>query len=426
MKEGTFMANKTSHVHAIMALVSLCIMYIVFTGVVFNTITLYMEPIITDYPDISRTQFMVTITLMGGLNAILTLAAFGPLVTKFGLRKCMAFGAIVIVIALVILANAQNLAMLYIGGVLFGIGITFESNGSTSIGVTTWFAKRSSTMIAICTTAGGVAGIIFAPVVGGWIAGVGWRMSFYIAAIITAVCSIVMIYLYKDSPAKVNETPMFSDAPGEAALAENAETPVAAVAETGPSFKGIWKTPQLYLLLVGYFITGVVMYSVMGNMAIFSADHGFDAVTQGTVLSVIFAATAIAMIPFGIIADKFGTKILLAICFVAIIAALAILMQAEIAGFMIYVAAALIGVAYVAVNVPVAISAREGLGTRDFAQKMPIVLGAMLAGVALGNPILQLFYDLGGSYTMGFIVYIVLAVVAAIFMFPGTKTAKGD
>ncbi|NTU90028.1 MAG: MFS transporter [Actinobacteria bacterium] len=395
-------------------------MYIIITGLVFNTITLYMEPMVGEL-GITRTEFMMTITILGIISAVLTLFAFGPVVGKVGLKATLLVSGLLIVVALLCFAIAQAAWMLYVGAVFFGIGITFLSVGTVSIGVNTWFAKRMSTMISICTTAGGVAGILFAPIVGGWVATLGWRSSLWVTIVIALVGTVLMFLLYGNNPEKYGETRMWSE---QIDTASGAEGETSAAAETGVGFKEMFKTPQFYILCFAYLIIGIIFYSTMGNMAILSADHGLDSMQQGTVLSVIFAATAISMIPLGILSDKFGTKILILIDVVAVIIALAILCTDFQGTTLLYVAAALIGIGYTAVNIPCAVSVMEGLGSKEYGKKMPIVLGFMLAGVALGNPLLQMFFDIGGSYTPGFIAYIVLAAIVAIIMFPGTKLAQ--
>ena len=112
-----------------------------------------------------------------------------------------------------------------------------------------------------------------------------------------------MVVLYTDSPEKAGEAPMWSEPASASAVEGGQNAPAPAQTETGPSYKGMFKTAQFWILCIAYLAIGIVFYSIMGNMAIFSADHGMDAVGQGTVLSVIFAATAIAMIPGGAICD---------------------------------------------------------------------------------------------------------------------------
>lgn len=408
---------KSNHKHAAMSLTALCIMCGVYTGVVFNTLTLYMEPIIIEFPNITRTQFAMIITITGATNAVLSLFVFGPLVARLKLRKCIVMGALSICAALILFSHIRGLTEMYLGGLLLGFGITFGAAGAASVGVNIWFAKRTAMILSIPIAVGFAAGIIFSPLVGKWIVAMGWRASFRTALAVTAFFSVAVALLYRDSPEEVGEAPMFSDGIEDKAAEKQEE-------ETGVSFREMFRTPQFYFLCLAYFIAGVVIYSVMSNMAIFSADHGFDSVTQGVVLSAMFTASAVMMIPAGAISDKYGTRITMLFCLGALILALIILMQDSLRDIMLYFAAVLVGIAYVGTNGPATISVREGLGTKDFDKKMPVVLGFMFAGVSLGNPILQCFYDIAGSYSRGFAIYIAGAAAAAVLIFLGTKPVQ--
>ena len=410
----------TGHRHAFMSLAALCIMCGVYTGIVFNTITLYMDPIIREFPDITRTQFAMIITLAGGANAVLSLFVFGPMVERLKLKKCILLGAVSVCAALLFFANIRGLTQMYLGGLLLGFGITFGAAGAASVGINEWFAGKRATMLSIPIACGFVSGIVFSPMAGGWIETAGWRTSFYIALAVTAAGSLLVAALYRDSPGQVGELPVFYGEEQEKSGEEDARTKRK---ETGVTFRGMFRTRQFYCLCGSYLIAGVVIYSVMSNMAIFSADHGFAPVAQGTVLSVMFAATAATMVPAGMISDRLGTRVTMSVCFAALILALFILMQDDMPDFMVYIAAALAGIAYVGTNGPASVSVEEGLGTREFNKKMPVILGFMFVGVSLGNPLLQLFYDITRSYSPGFRVYIILAVIGLVLIYPGTRPA---
>ena len=414
-----------------MSLVALCVMYVVFTGLVFNTISLYAFWVDAD-GTVPFASYLNMISVIGIVSAVLTLLAYGPIVAKLGLKKTLGLAAVFIVIALVIFSFMTGEAMMYLGGVCFGIGITFLSVSSTGVGVNTWFARNMGKMQGIVTMCGGVAGIVFPLIVAQWIGadGSGWRTSFQITAGLTAILSVLMFFLYTDSPAQVGETPMWSE---EAATAVDSAAEAAApvMAETGPAYKKIFSTPQFWILCVAYLLVGISFYSIVSIMNTYALTHvpGIDPTAAAGVLSVIFAATAIAMVPGGAVCDKLGSKWFLVICAVCLIIAMGILMTNPDSLMMINVAAVFIGIAYVSLNVPVVVSVREGLGTRDYAQKVPIVTGFMLAGVAIGPALIGALSPNAtttGDFNLGFIVYIVLTVLAAVLLFPGTKLAKGE
>lgn len=419
----------TSHRHAIMSLLSLCIMYVVFTGLVFNTISLYAFWVDAD-GTVPFASYLNMISVIGIVSAVLTLFAYGAVVGKLGLKKTLGIAAIFMVVALVIFSIMENEIVMYIGGVCFGVGITFLAVSSTGVGINTWFARNIGKMQGIVTMCGGVAGIVFPLVVAQWIGadGSGWRTSFQITAAITAVLSVVMFLLYTDSPEKVGEAPMWADEVVEET--PEGEIDVVVTEETGPAYKKIFGTAQFWLLCIAYLLVGISFYSIVSIMNTYALTHvpGIDATAAAGVLSVIFAATAIAMVPGGAVCDKIGSKWFIVICAVCLIAAMGILMTNGDSLLLINIAAVLIGIAYVSLNVPVVVSVREGLGTRDYAQKVPIVTGFMLAGVAFGPAIIGVLSPNAtatGDFNTAFIVFIVLTVLAAVLMFPGTKLAKG-
>lgn len=406
------------HKHAIRSLLALCIMCGIFTGLIFNTVSLYMEPVITEFPAVSRTQFSMIMTIAGATNAVLSLFAFGPLVEHLGLRRCIMLGVISVCAALFLFASGKSLLFFYISGLLLGVGVTFGAAGTASIGVTTWFKKYTATLLSIPVTCGFVSGIAFSPLVGEWILKTGWRMSLYITLVVSAVSSAAVILLYKDNPQAVGERPVFAKEPE---MRERQEE-----GNEGVTFRKMFRTHQFYCLCVSYFIAGTTIFSVMNNMAIFSADYGFDSTGQGRILAVMFAASAVSMIPSGMLSDRYGTKATMGLCFGSLISALILLLKESESAIILYIAAALTGIAYVGTNGPAAISVREGLGTKEYNKKMPVVLGAMFAGVSAGNPILQSFYDINGSYRTGFKIYALLAGLAFILLLLGTKRAEKD
>lgn len=416
------------HRHAILSLVALCIMYVVFTGLVFNTISLYAYWVDAD-GTASFASYLNMISLIGVVSAVLTLVAYGPIVGKLGLKKTLGISAIFMVVALLIFSFMTNELAMYAGGLLFGVAITFLAVSSTGIGVNTWFARNVGKMQGIVTMCGGVAGIVFPLIVAQWIGvdGSGWRTSFQITAAITAVLSIFMFVLYTDSPAKVGETPMWSEdnSDGE----KNGQNDEAAL--SGPSKGKIFSTPQFWILCIAYLGVGIAFYSIVSIMNTYALTHvpGIDATAAAGVLSIIFAATAVAMVPGGAICDKIGSKWFIVICAACLIVSIGILMSNPDSIFIIDIAAVFIGIAYVSLNVPVVVSVREGLGTRDYAQKVPIVTGFMLAGVAIGPALIGALSPNAtttGDFNLAFSVYIVITVIVAILMFPGTKLAKGE
>ena len=88
--ENRLSKTRTSQ-YAWMAFAAICVMAVVWTGIQFNCMNLYAAPVVEDL-GISRTQFMVVLSIPGAISAIISLFFFGPLEQRFGIRRMMLVG----------------------------------------------------------------------------------------------------------------------------------------------------------------------------------------------------------------------------------------------------------------------------------------------------------------------------------------------
>ncbi len=405
--------SKTQTRHAWSAVMSCCVMFVIWTGVCWNTATLYADPIIGDW-GIQRAEFMVTVTLISLGNALMSLLAYGTLVEKLGIRRLILAGGGLSIVAMAVFALAQNTMMLYVAGFLLGVGLSPLNINTANVVVGSWFKKRTATLVGVVQTCGSVSGIVFATVMSLAIANLGWRLSYWVTFAAVVVGTIVCYALYKGDPAELGETPMYVD---EA----QAEGPAAARAgETGATFKEMFRTPRFYLLTIGYLLVGVVGYSILGSLALMSVDFGYGSLA-GTVLSTALFASAIAMTVVGMLTDKLGSSWAVAVCFACIIGSMLILHAEAVSLPMLYVAAALAGVAYDAALMPVGASVHEAFGEVEYGKKLGFIAAFDYIGISFGATILSVFYDMEGSYDTGLLVFVGLAVAAMALVFIGTR-----
>ena len=105
-----------------MALVAMCLMCAVWTGVTGNTISLFADPMVNTL-DITRTQFNLgSSTITGITNGLISMFLFGKIYARIGIRKMMLIGGFIGTLGFVSYGLAQNFAMVLLGGILFGAG----------------------------------------------------------------------------------------------------------------------------------------------------------------------------------------------------------------------------------------------------------------------------------------------------------------
>lgn len=406
----------------------ICVMLIMWSGVEWYCMSLYADPIIADL-GISRTAFMLVLTLIAGLSATVSLTCFGALEQRFGVRKLLLAGGTLDTIAFLVLGCAQSLPMLYLGGFLYGVGTSVTGYNMAATAINHWFSKRRGSMVGVANTVGSVSGIVFSPIIALLISFVGWRMSFFICFALSAVCVLAVLFLYRGNPEDLGVPALYSDEPDDLAeeMSPAAQGASAFMAEevvlTGVPYAQAIRTKRFWVLAVSYFIIGMSSYGIMGNVALFSIDFGYPGM-QGIAVSVSLVASAALLVPLGAVCDRFGSKWALTICCVSAVLSAALLCMNSLPIFGVLAAAALSGVAYNSTIVPVSVSIREAFGELEYSKKLGFCAGCATVGISAGPTVTSLFYDLLGSYHLILLAFVVLCLVAAVVFHLAIRTPK--
>lgn len=413
------MNQSKSNRHAWMALAAMCLMCATWTGVTGNTISLFADPMV-EALGITRTQFNLgTTTITGITNGCISMFLFGKIYSKIGIKKMMLIGGLIGTLGFVSLGLAQNLAMVLLGGFLFGAGCCFNFGSTLAIVINSWFKKKNGTYMSLAQTVGSVTGIICSTLYAVLISKVGWRAGFFTTVAICVVATIVIQLLFKGEAAELGEIPMYADEAGTQGGGAAAE------AEDGISFQKSLRTPKYYLLLILFALIAMVSYGPFGNMVMIASDLGFGNLV-GTMLSVALIASALSLTVCGMIVDKFGTKCMVFIAMILIAGAMVIFWMRPESAALMYVSALLLGVGYNACLVPGPIATRELLGSKDYGKKVAVSTACGLVGIAFGPSVMSAFYDITGSYSTGYLVCIAGCIVCALAIFPLTKRVKGN
>lgn len=403
-----------------MAYAAICIMSIVWVGIQFNCMNLYAAPVVEEL-GITRTQFMTVLSIPGLISATVSLLAFGAIEENIGLRRMLLIGGILNTLAFVCWFFMDSVALLYLGGTLYGCGCSITAYNSVAAGVNRWFKQRIGSLMGVANALGNVAGIVFALVIAAIIATIGWRYSFGICIAISAIATIACTVLYRGNPDDLGVHAMYEDeaadseaAPGVKAEATQTEKPSGA--PSGMPFKEAIATPRMWLLAFGYLLLGTTTYGLMSTLPLFALDFGFEQL-QGQVVSASLLAAAIAMVPLGIICDRFGTKWTVALCGALMALAAVLLLVPNLPFVGVLVAAACSGASYSSCGVAVGTGVKEAFGEFEFSKKLGLCSGCMYIGLAVGPALINLVYDTMGTYSYALIAFAICAAVIALIFF---------
>lgn len=384
----------------------------------YSVISQFMAPILTEFPEITRTQFSLVFSIHS-LSSALYLTQFGKISKLLKNENVPVLGGLGLATGFFIYSTATNIYIFYAGAFLVGLCAAFFSSAITITLLNRWFAKGQATLLAISMTAGALGGTIGSKIVGSAIGNIGYDTTLrYIAIGMVIVVAVVRILLRKD-PEKLGIAPCFSEeVKNEAKPSEKKELP-------GITFKEALKTYNLYAILGVFLIFGVCFYATYSNLSVYMSDLGFDPTLIGSIFGIVFLVNAITMIPGGAVADWLGSRVTMITLICAFIACVAIMAFTVPNATMMYIVCVLMGVAYLFPKVLSCAMVTSAFGAKDAATFTGWIQSMICLGAFIGSPLLNAVYDMTGSYSGAFIVMIPVMVVCAILGFTGIKKVKG-
>ena len=318
--------------------------------------------------------------------AFLTMAVgsigWGMLTDRIGPRAVVLAGAVLLSVSLYGLSLVTSLAAYQaIYGILIG-GSMAAFFAPLMATVTGWFDTHRSLAVSLVSAGMGMAPVTMSPLAAYLIAHHDWRSSYQIIAVIAAVVLIPLALLIRRPPALAGggaQAP--SDIPGQQAMSTR---------------DALLSAPFIVLALTNFFCcathSGPIFHTVSYAIAC-----GIPAMTAVTIYSVEGIAGLAGRLGFGILADRFGAKMLLVIgLLVQAFGALGYFFAHDLAAF--YSVATVFGFVYAGTMPLYAVLARENFPLR----LMGTVIGGTSMAGSLGMATGPLFggwiFDTTGNY----------------------------
>ncbi len=358
---------------------------------------------------------------------------FGTLVAKFGTRKLIGAGFTCLSLYCLISACGSELYHFYIANIFFGCGLAWSTTTIVGVLVEKWFTNSKGSIMGIILAANGLGGFaaewIITPIVFGAdkVNGVNpatgivddrWRLAYVVTACIMVCVGLLAVTLIRNTPEEKGIEPL-----GKNAVAKKKR----GADWVGFEMSDIKKKKYFYIAAVCVFITGFVLNSFNGNAKPHMSDVGF---TQNYVIMVFSAHSIVltlAKIMAGASFDRFGIRFTFGYCSVAAIvslAALASLTPESVIAPWIYSIISSVALPLETIMIPLLVS--EIFGKKCYSKIMGYFLGLNTLGYALGAIVVNLCYDITGTYKtifeiLGVILAINLIVIQFVF-----RAAKKD
>ena len=320
---------------------------------------------------------------------------FSLLVTKFGPKKLIGAGFFSLIASMLLYAYANNLVLIYLAGTLLGIGFSFTTTTMVGYVIDLWCAENKGTIMGAVLAANGLGGAIAIQMAGGLIdpAVTGsYRDAYRMIALVLFVTMVILMIFFRDRK-RVSYLPTHKQKPSKKK-------------KRGKDWEGIpfsLAVRRFYFwgILVCIFCSGLILQGSSGIVAMHLKDVGIDYGAVKALLSFGSVILASAKFLTGFLYDRFGLRVTATFCnLMAIISVFCLaFIQNDALGFALAVTYTVISQFSMPLEtIMLPLYASDLFGHRSYVSALGIFVSMNTAGYAVGAPLMNLCYDLTGSY----------------------------
>ncbi|MEM4780622.1 MAG: MFS transporter [Halalkalicoccus sp.] len=257
----------------------------------------FFEPILAEF---GHSRGVTSIAFgVQSLMLYLGAAGIGVLVDRYGTRRMLAVGTVVLGVGLLGTSRAPSLPVLVVTyGVVTGIGMSvlFVVSYAT---VPRWFDRRQGLAGGLASAGLGMGMVVVAPAADALIVRQGWRSALVVLAGCAVSLMVVATLAIRDEPA-TEEVP-----PEEFAGGFRASRRVG-VLERLETVGAIARTPAFVALFAGWLLVYTTLYVVLSHLVVHVVDLGLSRTVGAFALALVGGASVVGRIGIGRTADRLG------------------------------------------------------------------------------------------------------------------------
>jgi len=322
----------------------------------------------------------------------------GILVDKFGPRRLLLTGTIIMTVGFWLFSRVQALWSFYVIFLVLSLGLSLASGVVTMTAVAGWFRKRTSLAMGILTSGFGASGLLV-PILVGRIDQWGWRTTVTVAAIGAGLLCVPLSLVVKPAPAA-----------DDLAQKNMAAPPVGQTPKVAGA-KEILRKREFWLLSLAIFFGGVAGSAIIVHQIPYLVSIGISRQTAGFLVVVLSLSNAAGRLGFGWLGEFMDKRY----CFVtATLLKAAGVLGFAFSGTMWQFAPSLIalGLGFGGL-IPLRATLQIQLfGMTAFATVQGLLMVFITLGTIIAPPFAGWMFDVVGSYRPAFIVLAAVTVLA--------------
>jgi MFS family permease len=326
----------------------------------------------------------------------------GWLIDKYGPRKLMMAGVLMMGTALIGLSHTDSLGLFYLFYVFNALGYVCGGPLPCQVLISRWFDKNRGKAMGIAYLGIGTGGAIVPLIAAGLEKQFGWHNSLAALGILVVLIAFPMVFFIKGSSTKSDNL-----------RRREVEVPI----------KNILKNRNFYLLGIGSMCAIGVVGGVNQHLKLYLHDLNFSQTQAAHVISLVLLSSLIGRVLMGWLADIFRRKYVMILIYLIVATAIPLLLVPDFPG-RIYIFAVIFGIGLGGDYMIIPLMAGDLFGIRALGRTMGIILVADGVAESLFPLLLGVLYnEAAKSYAIGFIVLICVALTGSLIVsfLPGTR-----
>jgi MFS family permease len=359
-------------------------------GIVFFGFTAFFDPIREEF-GWSYTQISLAASLRG-LEAGVFAPLIGFLVDRFGPRKLMLWGTIIVGFGLILLSLTQSLAIFYASVMLIGFG----AGGCTVVvgmtAIANWFHRKIGLALGVMGSGIGAGGLMVLLIVG-LIDLYQWRCTLIILGLGMWALGIPLSLVVRNRPEDFDYLPKFEVSSPRFLHHEIPDK------EGEISFKAALKMRSFLYMNIAEFIRMMAIIAVITHVMPYLTNVGMTRHTAGLIAGAFPLIGIIGRFGIGWLGDVFDTKYVMAMA-TGLISLGLLAFSYMHARWAILPFLVLLPIGHGGNAVLRGSILREYFGRGSFGKMIGIIMGSGALGEIIGPTIAGWVFDTVGSYQL--------------------------
>lgn len=270
-----------------------------------------------------------------------------------------------------------------------------------------------------------ISGVVFVPLVHRLISNYGWRTTLVVLGImIWGLTFVPIVLFFRRRPEDMGLQP-----DGDDPEVIESETDESTIADKVSAEEEIWtlkealQTRALWLLLIGFNITGLAISGIFIHFFPYVVTKGFSTDTAASAMTTLAVCCAIVKVPWGLIAERIHVRYCVTACYSGCAMSLIILLSSNTLSFVF-----LFAIAY-GVTLGGDIVVRELVWANYYGRTFlgtirGVIMPANLISMAGGPLFAAWLRDITGDYQVPYTVFLIASIVGTVFIFLAKPPGK--